>query len=244
MNRTMKRIVGIILAAALVVGCGIWASDARLKATESEEVPETVERLHEEEYTEVTVEENEDYSVSVMVSDVEPAEAPEELSEETPEEKETEEIPVEEPEEEIPEEETPEELPEEEAPEEETPEELPEELPEEKLPEEEPAEEAEEDAPEETPEETLPEEGPEEDPDAGKAVRIWSDRKDVMTVGDTVHLYSELTGFDGIKVRYQWQCDKGDEKGFVDVADATGAVWEFKATEETMNYRWRLVIDY
>ena len=102
MNKVMKRILGILLALAVVAGCGFFARDAKLKATDEEILPEegTTREIPEEVASEeVVVEENEEYTVSeVVITPVgDDAEAPDAEpsveAEEAPEEvKETEEV--------------------------------------------------------------------------------------------------------------------------------------------------------
>jgi len=106
-----------------------------------------------------------------------------------------------------------------------------------------------EEAAEEVPEETLTEapeeeafETPEPTPEIKKEVLIHSSRKDVVTVGERIYLTSELIGFDGISVLYQWQADRG--RGWENVENANGPTYSFIATEETIKYTWRLVVGY
>lgn len=75
-----------------------------------------------------------------------------------------------------------------------------------------------------------------------KTVMIFCSRQPTMMTGDPVRLTSKLTGFDGLSVSYQWQCDKGG--GFEDVAGATGDSYTFPATSETLGWSWRLVVTY
>ena len=81
-----------------------------------------------------------------------------------------------------------------------------------------------------------------EEPAAEKKVRIWSDRASSMNVGQTVRLYSELTGFDGIEVQYQWLCNKGN--GYEPVPGANSSTYEFEATQESLSWSWRLSVDF
>lgn len=107
-------------------------------------------------------------------------------------------------------------------------------------------------APEEKPEEVpvqeeKPEEVPaqaekEEETPAQRQVLIFSSRKETVVRGELITLTSTLIGFDGVTVHYQWQVDRGDGNGWVDVQGANGATHEFRATEETILYAWRLNI--
>lgn len=105
---------------------------------------------------------------------------------------------------------------------------------------EQPAEEGPEAKETETPDET-PEPA---DPDAPveRRVLIYSSRKDVVIENDIIELSSELIGFDGVEVHYQWQVDRNDDKGWVDVEGATGPKHRFAATRETILYNWRLTV--
>ena len=73
-------------------------------------------------------------------------------------------------------------------------------------------------------------------------VLIFSSRKETVVRYELITLSSKLIGFDGMEVHYQWQVDRGDGNGWVDVEDATGATHEFRATEETILYTWRLTV--
>ena len=73
-------------------------------------------------------------------------------------------------------------------------------------------------------------------------VLIFSSRKDTVVRNEIITLSSKLIGFDGMTVHYQWQVDRGDGNGWVDVEGATGATHDFRATEETILYSWRLTI--
>ena len=103
-----------------------------------------------------------------------------------------------------------------------------------------------EEKPEEAPvQEEKPEELPaqeEEEKPAQRQVLIFSSRKETVVRGELITLTSTLIGFDGVTVHYQWQVDRGDGNGWVDVQGANGATHEFRATEETILYAWRLNI--
>ena len=102
---------------------------------------------------------------------------------------------------------------------------------------------------EEEPEEPEPEEvfedEPEEKTTEGKTQRkvlIKSSRGDTVIEGEIITLKSKLVGFDGVEVHYQWQVDRGDGEGWVDVEGATGPVHSFVARKDTILYSWRLTI--
>jgi hypothetical protein len=102
---------------------------------------------------------------------------------------------------------------------------------------------------EEEPEEPEPEEvfedEPEEKPTEGKTQRkvlIKSSRGETVIEGEIITLKSKLVGFDGVEVHYQWQVDRGDGEGWVDVEGATGPEHSFVARKYTILYSWRLTI--
>ena len=99
---------------------------------------------------------------------------------------------------------------------------------------------------EEKPEETLfEEEEAEETPADGtveRKVLIKSSRKEVVIEGEIITLYSKLVGFDDVVVHYQWQVDRGDGEGWVDVEGATGPNHQFVARKDTILYSWRLIV--
>ena len=103
--------------------------------------------------------------------------------------------------------------------------------------------------PEETeePEEDFGEEDPEEaavlpDGSVERKVLIRSSRGEVVIENQIIHLTSKLIGFDGVEVHYQWQVDRGDGNGWVDVEGATGPDHSFVARKDTILYSWRLTI--
>ena len=102
---------------------------------------------------------------------------------------------------------------------------------------------------EEEPEEPEPEEvfedEPEEKTTEGKTQRkvlIKSSRGDTVVEGEIITLKSKLVGFDDVEVHYQWQVDRGDGEGWVDVEGATGPEHSFVARKDTILYSWRLTI--
>ena len=94
------------------------------------------------------------------------------------------------------------------------------------------------------PEEVFEDE-PEEKTNEGKTQRkvlIKSSRGDTVIEGEIITLKSKLVGFDGVEVHYQWQVDRGDGEGWVDVEGATGPEHSFVARKDTLLYSWRLTI--
>ena len=76
-----------------------------------------------------------------------------------------------------------------------------------------------------------------------RRVKIYSSQKEVVQRGDFIYLTSKLEGFDGVDVSYQWQVDRGDGAGWVDVEGANGAKYKFVANDETITYKWRLIVN-
>ena len=89
------------------------------------------------------------------------------------------------------------------------------------------------------------EEKPESDvpADTEKKVLIFTSRRTVMSLGETVYLTSILEGFENCEqIEYQWECDRGE--GFEAVEDATSDSWSFIADKETLAWNWRLSVSY
>ena len=102
-----------------------------------------------------------------------------------------------------------------------------------------------EDEPDEPEPEEVFEDEPEEKTTEGKTQRkvlIKSSRGDTVIEGEIITLKSKLVGFDGVEVHYQWQVDRGDGEGWVDVEGATGPEHSFVARKDTILYSWRLTI--
>ncbi len=76
-----------------------------------------------------------------------------------------------------------------------------------------------------------------------RQVIIESSQGEIVTEGDLITLTSHLVGFGDAKVAYQWQVDRGDGKGWVDVEGATRSKHSFIASKETIKYSWRLVVN-
>ena len=76
-----------------------------------------------------------------------------------------------------------------------------------------------------------------------RSVQIRSSQGDVVTEGEIIYLTSKLKGFDGLDISYQWQVDRGDGQGWVDVEGANRPKHMFVADRETIQYSWRLVVN-
>ena len=118
--------------------------------------------------------------------------------------------------------------------------------PEEEIPEEQPAEEIPDE--DEQPETTQAPDGetvvePAEEGKPQRYVRIYTSQGDVVTDGEIINLTSELIGFEGLDVSYQWQCDKNDGAGWFDIEGATRDRFTFIANKETIQYSWRLIVN-
>ena len=75
-----------------------------------------------------------------------------------------------------------------------------------------------------------------------RSVQIRSSQGDVVTEGEIIYLTSKLKGFDGLDIAYQWQVDRGDGQGWVDVEGANRSKHMFVADRETIQYSWRLIV--
>ena len=76
-----------------------------------------------------------------------------------------------------------------------------------------------------------------------RQVIIKSSQGEIVTEGDQIVLTSELVGFGDEPVTYQWQVDRGDGQGWVDVEGATRYKHTFIANKETIQYSWRLIVN-
>lgn len=76
-----------------------------------------------------------------------------------------------------------------------------------------------------------------------RKVVIKSSQGAIVTEGDQITLTSELYGFGDLPVEYQWQVDRGDGEGWVDVNGANKFKYTFIANEETIKYSWRLIVN-
>jgi len=86
-------------------------------------------------------------------------------------------------------------------------------------------------------------EAPAEPAEPERKVSIFSSQGDVVTEGEIIYLTSVLEGFDGLEVTFQWQVDRDDGNGWVDVEGATRDRHMFVASKETIRYSWRLVVN-
>lgn len=75
-------------------------------------------------------------------------------------------------------------------------------------------------------------------------VLVFSSRRAVMHYGETVFLTCLLEGFDGYELSFQWECDIHDGNGFRPVPGATGDMYSFSATAESLSWDWRLTVTY
>ncbi|QTE69337.1 hypothetical protein JNO48_05405 [Clostridiales bacterium] len=92
--------------------------------------------------------------------------------------------------------------------------------------------------------EEVPAEEEAEDPTANMKVTIFTSRRKTVRVGEPVTLTSRIEGFDGFEIRYQWECDKHDGAGFLDVSGACEDSYTFSASAESMSWDWRLSVYY
>ncbi len=82
----------------------------------------------------------------------------------------------------------------------------------------------------------------EEPAEVKRQVIIESSQGEIVTEGDRITLTSHLVGFGDAKVAYQWQVDRGDGNGWVNVDGANGYQYQFIANRETIQYSWQLIV--
>ncbi len=75
-----------------------------------------------------------------------------------------------------------------------------------------------------------------------RQVKIYSTRKAKVYETEIIEMTSELIGFGDEEVTYQWQVDRGDGLGWVDVENATRWKYTFIVDRETALYNWRLIV--
>ena len=88
-------------------------------------------------------------------------------------------------------------------------------------------------------------EEPEAPAQVERKVMIYSTRKDIVTEGDIIELTGALIGFDDVPdeaITFQWQMDRNDGLGWVDVEGANKWYYKFIANKETILYNWRLIV--
>ena len=93
--------------------------------------------------------------------------------------------------------------------------------------------------------EPEPEKEPETPAPVERKVMIYSSRKEIVTEGDIIELTGALIGFEDVPdeaIAYQWQVDRNDGAGWVDVDGATKWYYKFIANKETILYNWRLIV--
>ena len=77
-----------------------------------------------------------------------------------------------------------------------------------------------------------------------REVRISSSQGKIVKKNEFITLTSKLIGFSDDEVlTFQWQVDRGDGLGWVDVEGATGETYKYSANEETITYKWRLIVN-
>ena len=77
-----------------------------------------------------------------------------------------------------------------------------------------------------------------------REVRISSSQGKIVKKNEFITLSSKLIGFSDDEVlTFQWQVDRGDGLGWVDVEGATGETYKYSANEETITYKWRLIVN-
>lgn len=73
-------------------------------------------------------------------------------------------------------------------------------------------------------------------------VEIFSDMGDCVQAGARITLTSKLTGFEGVAYTLAWEYDDGN--GWKAMEGANGESYTFTANAQTVNYAWRLSVDF
>ena len=89
---------------------------------------------------------------------------------------------------------------------------------------------------------------PEAQPQVEKNVEIFTSRRAVVEMGETIELRSELSGFTEEElagITYQWQCDK-DGDGVFENADGESneATYRYQANEDNLTWDWQLTVTF
>lgn len=74
-----------------------------------------------------------------------------------------------------------------------------------------------------------------------RRVIVYSDMGSVIYEGQYVTLYGEISGFERLDVSFQWQFDDG--MGWKDVIGANRLTHTYLASQQTINYSWRLCVN-
>ena len=89
---------------------------------------------------------------------------------------------------------------------------------------------------------------PEAQPEVEKNVEIFTSRRAVVEMGETIELRSQLSGFTEEElagITYQWQCDK-DGDGVFENADGESneATYRYQANEDNLTWDWQLTVTF
>ena len=83
-------------------------------------------------------------------------------------------------------------------------------------------------------------------PEIEKSVEIFTSRRSVVEMGETIELTSKLTGFteeERAKLTYQWECDKDGDGTFENAdGEANGETYRYQANEDNLTWNWRLTV--
>ena len=74
---------------------------------------------------------------------------------------------------------------------------------------------------------------------AGCSILVYTSHTDTILAGQVIHLWAEISGFEGLDVSFRWQYYAGGK--WRDADGATALQHSFIATPETVNYPWQLV---
>ena len=75
-------------------------------------------------------------------------------------------------------------------------------------------------------------------------VTIFSSRRSIMHVGETITLTGKLEGFGDADVTLQWEKDVHDGTGYQPIEGADEADYDFIASAESLSWDWRLTVTY
>jgi hypothetical protein len=90
----------------------------------------------------------------------------------------------------------------------------------------------------------------EQEPEVHVSIKIWFEEIPNLKIGDTIHIYSEVTGGEGRVLKYQWQYldsridDPLLENGWHDIIDANEPIYEFIIDRENAWYYYRLQVSH
>ena len=82
-------------------------------------------------------------------------------------------------------------------------------------------------------------------PEIEKSVEIFTSRRSVVEMGETIEMTSTLTGFteeELANLTYQWEYDDNDDGEFTAIPGANADKYSYQANEENLTWDWRLTV--